>query len=360
MSKILYFIETGGAGGAERVVLDLARGMSGRGHEVAVCTLRTGWLTERLGSHGVEHIHLQSNGSDPGLPIRLGQLLHENGVTVLHSHLLDSNFYGAIAARLAGTRHVATEHGDVHHLQPKRFLRTKLKIAQWSGASFTAVSRYTAEQMVRLGVRRDKITIVGNPLPSGEPSAASPIRRELGIGEPEWVWVHVANMRKVKDQATLLRGFAGALRHSSAQQRLLLAGEGPERDELATLCETLGIKNSVHFLGHREDVPALLRAADGFILSSVSEALPMSLLEAAQAGLVLVTSDVGGLPEIVRPDETGYLFRAGDHCALAKTLASILENTSGAEMLGLRGQKEALAKFSLPKILDAYSRLYFG
>ena len=121
--RILLFIETGGPGGAERVVAALAKGFKELGKQVNVCTLRTGWLTEELAAIGVPHHLIESGrGFDVFLPFKIARLAKSRNADVWHTHLLDSNFYGAIAARISGIPPLATDHGDVHHTQKKRFL----------------------------------------------------------------------------------------------------------------------------------------------------------------------------------------------------------------------------------------------
>ena len=360
--KLLLFIETGGPGGAERVVLDLARGFLERGTEAHVLTLRTGWLTDQLKESKVNHTLLESGRKlDIGLPFRISSFMQEKGFTVLHSHLLDSNFYGAMAATLAGVKHVATEHGDVHHTQGKKLLNAKLRIIAWCGSQLTAVSRFSSDHLLAQGFPAERLTVIGNPLMPVDPATVrskEDIRAELGVTGEDWVWTHVANFRPVKDQQTLLRGFAAARSGSSKHQILLLVGDGPERAKLEALVAELNITDGVRFIGFQSDVASYLQASDGFILSSLSEALPMSLLEAAQAGLVLVATNVGGLPEVLRPGQTGYLFPPGDAPALAAIMKEIAENPDVARALAKNVRREVLERFSIDKVLDSYAAVY--
>lgn len=357
--RVLIFIETGGPGGAERVVLELARGLSEAGVSVIVVTLRTGWLTEMLVSSGIRHIHLKSECAyDVSLPFKLARIAKEENVDVIHSHLLDSNFYGSIAARLAKRPHVGTEHGDVHHTDGKRFVPFKLKTMWFFGSHLTSVSRYSADKLQALGFPASRITVVPNPVTkiirSGD--TRSEVRKAFGIeSDSVWIWVHVANLRPVKDQETLIRGFAHSVSRTKESQRLLLVGDGPQRDRLESLAKELGAP--VVFAGHRDDVGRILQAADGFILSSLSESMPMALLEAASAGLYLISSAVGGVPELI--DETsGRLFPAGDPEALSRTICSVLAVPDAARAAALTTQDRICRERSLPKVCDIYKALY--
>lgn len=365
IERILLFIETGGPGGAERVVAALAKGFKDLGKKVDVCTLRTGWLTEELAAIGVPHHLIESTrGFDVFLPLKIARLAKSLKVDVLHTHLLDSNFYGAIAARIAGIPHLATEHGDVHHTQKKRFLSLKLGCLNLLQTKISAVSEFTAKRLAELGINKSNISCIGNPmeLATPLPGIRAKIRSELGVApdrQNHWLWLHVANFRPVKDQATLIKGFAAACKNSPIPQSLALVGDGELKPELQHLASSLGVQNLVHFVGFQNNVPHWLCAADGFILSSRSEALPMSVLEAGMSGLVLVSSAVGGVPEIITP-ATGYLFKAGDSEELGEVLSKVVTNIPRSLQLAQAAREQIIAKYSTEKILEELLSVYSG
>jgi glycosyltransferase involved in cell wall biosynthesis len=139
-----------------------------------------------------------------------------------------------------------------------------------------------------------------------------------------WIWIHIANLRKVKDQTTLLEGFAKSSTRKDVPQKLLIVGDGSLRNELEEKASSLGISNEVLFLGFRNDIHELLSLSDGFILTSISEALPISILEAARAKLVILSSAVGGIPEIIADSETGYLFPPSSPHSLAEKIDYVI------------------------------------
>lgn len=354
--RILFFIETGGPGGAERVVLELLQGLTMRGHTVALSTLREGWLTETAISKGIEYMSLQSEGRfDLMLPLRLSRLLRSFQADVLHTHLLDSNFYGALAARLYPVRHIGTEHGDVHHIVAKKFIKIKLKVAGGGKSVITSVSEFTAERLRSLGVPPNKIHIVANPMPPpNQRPERELVRAQFRFGS-SWLWSHVGNLRPVKDQSTLIRGFAESLA-SYPEQDLILIGDGGQRKMLEKLAKDLGCSNKVHFLGHREDVDLLLSAADGFILSSLSESMPMALLEAISAGLSCLSTSVGGIPELL-PTES--LYPCEDHRQLASLMNGVLSDKPAAREKAFALRENLYLNRSLDTVLDEYEKLYF-
>jgi glycosyltransferase involved in cell wall biosynthesis len=363
--KILIFIESGGPGGAEQVVLSLAKRLKQRGIGVAVATLRTGWLTDNLNREEIEHIHILSTKSlDIGLPWRIARVVKNGGFTVIHSHLLDSNFYGVLAARIAGVPHLGTEHGDIHHIASKRFVPAKLRIMRFFRTRLSAVSAFSRQRLVDLGYPESLVTVVGNPIASAAVLTDSE-RKELRdsffeapLASNIWIWIHVANFRPVKDQLTLLRGFAESWRQGAANQRLVIVGDGDLRAELEAECDKLEISSAVCFLGFRDDVSKLLSAADGFILSSKSEAMPMSILEAAMAGLCVISSRVGGVPEVIKSEETGLLFPAEDPIALSSLLTSISSEQAKGRRLGEDLREYIRSRYEIDIVLDSYFDLY--
>lgn len=366
--KILQFIETGGAGGAERVVSLLVRALLNAGHEVEAAGSRSGWLTETLAADGIRYHSIPSTRRlDYTLPLRLSRLLQGGGFDILHSHLLDSNFYGSIAGKLAGVAHLATEHGDVHHPAGKKLLRTKLRIAAMLGSQFSSVSNFSAVRLCELGVPARIITRIPNPVRDdffsiagrrgNNPDRQRMLRGQAGLPDAfagGMLWLHAASIRPVKDQETLLRGFA----LSGPNQFLAIVGEGEGRSGLARLAADLGIAQRVHFAGFSDDIPSWLEAADGFILSSKSESMPMALLEAGAAGLLLASSDVGGVREVIPDDEFGFLFPSGDPAALAKAIDSAAAAGEEGRRMVQRSMSHIAANFSMQRIIGDYVALY--
>jgi glycosyltransferase involved in cell wall biosynthesis len=358
--KILLFNESAGPGGAERVVFNLAQGFKQQGADVGVATLRTGWLTEHLEENGITHHLLRSRSKfDFLLPWKISRLIKKEKYSIIHSHLLDSNFYAAIGSTLAGVPHLATEHGDVHHSTPRKRLGIKLKTLSFFGSTVSAVSEYTADKLAEHGIPRENIRVIGNPVTLEfwhDEQARQDVRGDLQLGPRDFLWINVANLRPVKDHSTLLKGFALACEGNSKRQKLALVGDGELREELEKQAQELGIAGKVHFAGHREDVWRWLAAADGFILSSKSEALPMSLLEAASKGLIIISSDVGGVGELIRNNETGFLFRSGDHVKLSKLINAAYGPTS--KLLAKNCNLQVVNMFSVEIIVKSYLKTY--
>ncbi len=182
-------------------------------------------------------------------------------------------------------------------------------------------------------------------------------RRREGIDPNSVVFVAVGRLDRQKNHALLLEAFA-AQAASDPRARLLIAGEGEFGDALESQAVALGIEEHVRFLGRRGDIPDVLAAADVFAASSDWEGNPLAVMEAMAAGLPVVHTAVGGVPELVTGGRDGILCPPGDRDALAAALSRMLHDVALRERLGLAAAEAAAARFSLGAMVHAYERLY--
>jgi glycosyltransferase involved in cell wall biosynthesis len=185
-------------------------------------------------------------------------------------------------------------------------------------------------------------------------SVRTALRRELGL-EDEFLWIAVGRLEPVKDYPALLRAFA----HLPESARLIIAGSGPLQDELLQLSTRLGLEKRVRFLGFQADVLRWLQVADAFVLCSLWEGLPMSLLEAAACALPAVATDIPGIGEVLVDGQTGLLAPVGDIEILAAKMRALMQTPlqKRAEM-GLRARQSVVERFSLEAILDRWEAEY--
>ena len=327
--RVMLFIESGGVGGAEKVVISLAKLYRASGVAPYIVTCRKGWLSETAEKEGIRYQQIESNiPFDFKLVYRLLKFIRRNRIQMLHTHPVDSGVYGALAARIAGIPHLATEHGEVHHLKPKKGIKIKFGLMQILGSRFSAVSEFTRNALHKCGVSDARTRVIANPVFVDERISQLELRKKireqtravLVDHNPDvWIWLQIANLRAVKDQDNLLRAFAKLQALPSAPSLLIVVGDGPERENLFALSKELGISEKVKFMGFQQDVIPFVTAADGYVLSSISEAMPISLLEAAAAGLPLVGTRVGGVPEVIN-EKIGFLCPPKDSNALANAM----------------------------------------
>ncbi|MBY0459605.1 MAG: glycosyltransferase, partial [Gemmataceae bacterium] len=179
----------------------------------------------------------------------------------------------------------------------------------------------------------------------------------VGLEPDRRYLIHVARHHPVKDQPTLIRGFARAAADLPGVD-LLMVGDGPLRPELENLAVESRVPNRVKFLGIRADIPELMRAADAFALTSVSEAASLTLLEAMASGLPVVVTGVGGNPEIVRHEVEGLLFPRGDVEKCADAIKRVLRDSGLATRLGAAGRARAVERYQLGRTVDECYKLY--
>jgi glycosyltransferase involved in cell wall biosynthesis len=187
-----------------------------------------------------------------------------------------------------------------------------------------------------------------------DPPTRESVRRELGL-DREFLWFASGRLEPVKDYPTLLE----AMVQVPEPARLLIAGAGPQHCQLIQLAAKLGLEHRVRFLGFEPDITPWMQAADGFVLSSRWEGLPMGLLEAAACGLPAVATRVPGTAEVVLDGQTGWLTPAGDFTALGESMTRMTRLPSQERnAMGERARRLVMERFSLDGVLDQWEALY--
>jgi glycosyltransferase involved in cell wall biosynthesis len=279
---------------------------------------------------------------------------------LLHSH----SFHANMAARVLrlvvpSIRIVSTVH-NVYEGGWWRMLA--YRVTDGLASRTTAVSHAAAERFVRLNaVDRRKCVVVTNGI---DTAAFTPdsvrrerIRAEMGVNT-EFVWLAAGRIAPAKDYPNLLRASA-QLRQSRTDARLWIAGEGagPELDSIVRLQTELGLSDSVRWLGLRRDLQDLLDAADGFVLSSAWEGMPLAVGEAMAMEKTVVATDVGGVRELV--GETGAIVPPGDPQALAQAMQSVMEKTpEDLRNIGRTARTRIFANFNIDERASEWEALY--
>jgi glycosyltransferase involved in cell wall biosynthesis len=187
--------------------------------------------------------------------------------------------------------------------------------------------------------------------------ARQDVRLALGL-EQEFAWLAVGRFEIAKDYPNMLRAFE-AVRERRSDAVLLLAGRGSLQQETEALAAMLNLGGSVRFLGVRNDVPALLAAADGYVMSSAWEGMPMVLLEAAAGGLPIVATDVGGNAETVVDGESGFLVPAADDGKLAEAMLGLMARSEAERRrMGERGREHIRRRYGLTRLVDEWEEVY--
>ncbi len=351
--------------GAEVLVQETIRRLQGQIEPTVFCLDSIGVIGDQLLSEGVSVINLQRKPKrDYGVAWRMARAVREHQIQVVHAHQYSPFFYAALAKLATGNafRLILTEHGrhypDV--VSPYRRGINRLVLDHLADA-VNACCQFSASALSRLdGFRGNRIEVVENGIDlSRYRGTESPevIRARLGLNSQRKYIAMVARFHAVKDHAMLMRAFR-RVANVRIDVDLLLAGDGPLRESLQTQAKEVGMADRVHFLGVRRDVPDLLRAADLFALTSVSEAASLTLLEAMAASRPVVVTDVGGNPEIVRDGVDGLLVPRGDDSACAKAMLRLLADPETAKRMGQSGSHRVAQRYTLNNTISAYHQLY--
>jgi glycosyltransferase involved in cell wall biosynthesis len=351
--------------GAEVLVSETIRRLAGRIEPSVFCLDAVGVLGERLRAQGVEVLSFgRRPGRDWRMAWRMAREIRARGIEILHAHQYTPFFYAALGRALSQrqARIILTEHGrhypDV--VSPLRRAANRLVLDRLADA-VNACCAFSARSLGRLdGFAAGRIEVIPNGIEVGRYGPAvdrASLRERLGLDPGRRYVVNVARFHPVKDQAMLLRAF-GAVAAARPGVDLLLVGDGLLRPDLERLVRELEIADRVRFLGVRFDVPDLLRAADVFALTSVSEAASLTLLEAMASGLPVVVTDVGGNPEIVRDGVDGLLVPRGDDRAAAAAFLRLLDDPAAAARMGAAGRARTHERYRIEQTIDSYLRLY--
>jgi L-malate glycosyltransferase len=351
-------------GGAEVLAAGLARELRDRYRFVFACLEELGTLGEELREEGfvVEVI-----GRRPGIDFhcmrRLAELWKRERVDLVHAHQYTPFFY-ALAARRGGRRPpvLFTEHGRWFPDRPrlKRIIFNRLLLRR--GDRIVGVGEAVRHALiVNEGISARRVEVVYNGVDAaafeenGIDRAA--IRREIGVGSDDFVIIQVARLDHLKDHATAIRTI-GRIASVRPDARLVLVGEGPERPKIEAEIAQRRVEPQVRLLGLRHDIARLLAAADVFLLTSISEGIPVTLIEAMAARLPVVSSDVGGVSEVIEPGKTGLVTASGDDAALARAVLRMAEDPAMRHEMGQRGRRRAEDVFSRDRMHAAYRARY--
>lgn len=350
---IAHVVDSMEIGGAETLVAQLCRLQRQEGHDPSVYAILTlGPLGDQLQKDGFTvRAHVGRHLTDSTR--NFYRIFKELKPDVVHLHNPTPTVYAAMAARLAGVKSIISTRHSL--CAPPRRVLVELKYAV--AACFcdwvVGICDATAENIREIhSVSARKITRVYNgALPV--PRAA----KEKWPQKTDFTLVYVGRLEPVKNHALLLNAFRAALT-SRPELRLWMVGDGSERARMEGLAAELGITSQVRFWGQQLDVAPFFSAADAFIMSSKSEGLPVSLLQAFSLGLPAIVTDVGGMAEVVRLAGAGIIVPPNDSIALAEAILNLAGNDAERAQYSANAEASFRSRFTLQTMADAYMDLY--
>ena len=356
--RILLLVTLAETGGAQRYVAALVPALVGA-YDVAVAAHGSGPLHAAVEEAGAEYVPLRhvrrplSAWRDLLGLFELLALLRRLRPHIVHANSSKAGVLGRVAAWVAGTPiRLFTVHGWAFRAASGRraaIYRVAERLARRLTTVTICVSE--AERTAGLAARAcdaHSTVVIRNAIDAGDYLVTSSRTEQPTI-------VAVGRLQAPKDVVTLVRALSGMQRRPL---RAVVVGDGPDRPEIESEIRRLGLTGVVDLAGERDDVTEILAASDVFVLSTRSEGLPMAVLEAMAAGLPVVASRVGGLPELVLDGETGLLVPPGQPAALAVALETLLDDPALRERLGAAGRARVQTHFALEPFRDAHRELY--
>ncbi|MFM8552511.1 MAG: glycosyltransferase [Nitrospiraceae bacterium] len=351
-----------GIGGTEEQIRELALRLDRRRYDVTVCALQgPGVVAEEVRAKGVRVVLLQGRGKgDVRVLYRLYRLIRTWRPDIVHSFLSLANLSAMLVGRLFAAPIIIWSCRDLNVWKTPwhwRLDRWAIQRADAMTCCSDAVRLFAAQHMQ---LPAERITTIHNGIDRDRFTAASKLElAQLGLraGLPV-VGTACRLYEPKKGLAVLLRAMRLAADRGDAPWQLLIVGEGPARADLEQLSERLNLADRVVFAGPRRDVASVLPLMDLFVCPSLYEGFGIAIVEAMLAGLPVVASDVGGIPEIVVPGDTGLLVPPGDPEALAKAIQDLLAHPEQAKKLGRQGRQWAAAKFSVDVMVGRHQALY--
>jgi glycosyltransferase involved in cell wall biosynthesis len=352
--KIVHVVYSLEMGGAEVLVGQLSRLQRAQGHDVSVCAYSNlGVVGEALRAEGFD-IHVPGEAPLWRTVFRYLQIFKRLKPDVVHCHNVAPTLQAAMGARLAGVRRViSTRHSLV---SPPYDKAEELKYSLMTSfcdwivgiCDITCVNLRGAPMQ-----HKKKIVRVYN--------GSTPIELVSieGLGKRGFTLVFIGRLAPEKNLGTLIRAVATA-REKVPGLEFWIVGDGRVRAELEALSVELGTAEQVKFWGERMDTAQFYSAADAFVMSSVSEGLPMSLLQAMSAGVPALLTDVGGMAEVVRLAGSGLLAPVGDSAAMAEAIVKLAGDPGLRAEFSRRAAVAYEAQFTLERMADGYMKLYQG
>lgn len=363
---ILQVLHTLNVGGAEILAAAMARNLSNQFRFEFVCLDELGQMGQSLIDDGFQvHVLNRSPGFDRSCARRLYHIFQNSGAKLIHAHQYTPFFYAACAAAWKRRPPILfTEHGRFHPDLPskKRMIFNRLFLRKHDRVA--AVGKAVKKALIQNeGLPADRIEVIYNGIDltrfhlEDRQATRQNLRQTLDIKETQFVAVIVGRLDYLKDHMTAVR-MAEYVKKQVPDFRLLFVGDGPERVKIEQEIERRQLQHIVTLLGTRRDIPQIMSAADVCLLTSISEGIPLTLIEGMAASLPVVATDVGGVGEVVEDEQTGYLVPAEAAEQLAQRLVELHFEESLRKQMGKTGCERAEQFFSSELMNRRYHDLY--
>lgn len=367
--KVLQVINDVGTdiGGGENYILTLAKHMPKLGFDLVCTCCPRGEFEKVLKENGIESFPLNlSRKGNFSVDRAIAEFCRNNSIDIVHAH----GATGALAARLTslipgGIRPITTYHIAITNITDIPFWKKKIfalfdRSTSVVDKKILSVSHAVKETMIREAFfARDRISVLhsGIDVSRFKDRQRGKVRRELCLPSQVTVIGVVARLSVEKGIGFLLEAMPHVLKRFP-KMHLLIAGDGPIKDKLKNLSVHMGLDQNVIFLGYRNDIPEFMTDLDLLVMPSLTEGFPLSLLEGMAAGLPIVATRIGGVPEIITDGREGVLVSPSDPLALSRSIIHILEDEPLRKKMVKKAREKVSIQFSLEKMITEMSKIY--
>ena len=364
--RILFLSTSMGLGGADQQLLSAAQVLRDRGHEIRIVSLTPlgpmGLQARSLGL-ATDSLEMRRGVPDPRGLARLVRIVRAWKPDVVHSHMVHANLMARVVRLLVPVPVLVSTIHNVYEGGP--LLMAGYRLTNGLVDHMTIISQAAADRFVGERIVPGRLlTVIANGVDTDRmrnlpPEGRAALRGEMSVGDQQFVWLAVGRFEVAKDYPNMLRAF-GDVRAREPRAVLVIVGQGSLQADAEALTAELGLREAVRFLGARDDVPAVMSAADGYVMSSAWEGMPMVLLEAAAAGLPIVATAVGGNGEVVRDGESGFLVPARDSGVLRAGMLRLMAlPEEQRRAMGERGREHVRANYGLQRVAERWERVYW-
>ena len=357
---ILHLIETGGPGGAENVLINLAANLDDKRFKSIVLLCKEGWLYDELVRRGIEtYIFEESGFFDFAFLTRFVFLVRNKKISVIHAHEFLMSMYASVAGLLTSKPVVTTMHGKYYYWEKARRRLIMRFISRFS--HMVSVSKELRSFISeKVGISPERIQTIYNGIDLKKYTCHKPngeIRLQLRLNGKCKVITTVGNLYPVKGHIYLLKAIPEVIRRYP-DVVFLFAGRGDEENNLKQAASELGVSDNIRFLGFRSDIPELLSLTDIFVLPSLAESLPLSVLEALAMGIPSIVTNVGGNSEIIENNTTGFIVPPADSKSIAEKILILLQDEKQVASFRKKARDIIGKTFSLETMVNQYDSLY--
>ncbi|WP_042348360.1 glycosyltransferase [Bacillus massiliigorillae] len=364
MINILFLITGLNVGGAEMQVYHMIKRLKKieACHPIVVSLLEPGPVGQKLKDEKVKVYSLQMERGKMELKAitKLNKIVKQEEIHLVHSHLFHANVLARVIKIFNPRIKIVT---TIHNLNIGGRNREKiLQYTNFLSQSNTIISETARQYFIKKGAfANNQLKLIPNGVDMEEFQSNEQLRiktrEQLQIGDA-FVWLAVGRFEVQKNYYNMLRAFS-ILVESQRNIQLLLAGTGPLLEEMKELAAKLNITEYIHFLGYQSNISALMNVADGYVMSSSWEGMPLVLLEASAVGIPIVCTDVGGNKEVVLDTETGYIVKPDCHTSLAGGMNRLMSLTTHERLnMGENAKAYMRERYEMNQIMEHWKAIY--